>query len=147
MAATPGYDTPPVIRTLLDNPAMLFFARAMVTLPFWQGGIVKLLDFNGAVAEMAHAGLQPALLIVIATLVTEFVGSALILANRYVWLGAGWLGVFTLLSTLIAHRYWEFTGERRFMEMNSFYEHATICAAFILVAVVAIRPPSRNAAP
>ncbi|WP_447413254.1 DoxX family membrane protein, partial [Clostridium perfringens] len=72
---------------------------------------------------MSHAGLQPALPIVIATLVTEFVGSALVLADRYVWLGAGWLGVFTLLSTLIAHRYWEFTGERRFMEMNSFYEH------------------------
>jgi transmembrane protein len=51
-------------------------------------------------------------------------------------------GVFTVWATLLAHRFWEFSGVERFMQLNSFFEHWTISAAFILVAIVGLRQPA-----
>jgi hypothetical protein len=39
------------------------------------------------------------------------------------WLGAGFLGVFTLMATFVANRFWEMGGHERFMAANSFFEH------------------------
>ncbi|HMA52110.1 MAG TPA: DoxX family protein, partial [Magnetospirillaceae bacterium] len=69
----------------------------------------------------------------------ELVGSALVILNRKTWLGAGALGIFTVLTTFLAHRFWEFQGAERMREFNSFLEHATIAAAFILVTVLSFR--------
>ena len=135
-------DTPRPVALLLDHPVTLLAARVCITLPFLAGGILKLADWPGGVAEMAAAGLEPAWLINLATLITELAGSALVILDRRVWLGAGALGVFTVLTTFLAHRFWEFTGAERVREFNSFLEHATIAAAFVLVAVLSIRSQS-----
>lgn len=143
MTTTPKRtETPPFIIRLLDNPATLFVARVMVTAPFIVGGLTKVFDWPAGVAEMAHVGLQPAAAFNLAALLTQLLGSALVIANRWVWLGAGALGVFTVWATLLAHRFWEFSGSERFMQLNSFFEHWTISAAFILVAVVGLRKPA-----
>jgi transmembrane protein len=93
---------------------------------------------------MLHVGLHPAWAFNLASLLTQLLGSALIIVNRRVWLGAGALGVFTVIATLLAHRFWNLSGEARFMQMNSFFEHWTICAAFVLVTVVRIRRRPRK---
>jgi transmembrane protein len=56
------------------------------------------------------------------------------------WLGAGALGIFTIMATFIAHRFWDLEGPARVAQLNTFLEHATIAAAFILVVVAHIRP-------
>jgi transmembrane protein len=138
-------DTPSVVAHMLDNPATLLFARICVTLPFLEAGVIKLVDWQAGNAEMLHAGLHPAWVFNLAALVTELVGSVLIILNRKAWLGAGALGIFTVLATLLAHRFWELTGEARIMQLNTFLEHATISAAFILVVVVGLHPRDRFA--
>jgi len=132
-------ETPRVIIRLLDNPIMLLIARVMVTAPFIAGGLTKLLDWQAGVTEMVQVGLSPAWAFNLAALCTQLMGSTLIILNRWVWLGAGALGVFTIWATLLAHRFWELTGSERTMQMNSFFEHCTISAAFILVTVVGLR--------
>jgi transmembrane protein len=137
-------DTPPFVARLLDNSITLLAARVAVTLPFLVGGFSKLVDWHGGEAEMLHVGLHPAWAFNLASLLTQLLGSALIIVNRRVWLGAGALGVFTVIATLLAHRFWNLSGEARFMQMNSFFEHWTICAAFVLVTVVRIRRRPRK---
>jgi transmembrane protein len=137
-------DTPSVIARALDNSITLLIARVAVTLPFLVGGFSKLFDWHGAEAEMLRVGLHPAWAFNVASLLTELVGAALIILNRKVWLGAGALGVFTVIATLLAHRFWELSGDARTMQMNSFFEHWTICAAFVLVTVVRIRRRPRK---
>jgi transmembrane protein len=137
-------DTPSVIARLLDNSITLFIARIAVTAPFLVGGFSKLLDWHGGEAEMLHVGLHPAWAFNLASLLTQLIGSALVIVNRRVWLGAGALGVFTVIATLLAHRFWELSGEARTMQMNSFFEHWTICAAFVLVTVARIRRRPRK---
>lgn len=135
-------DTPQPVARLLDHPVTLLAARVCVTLPFLIGGIMKLAHWQAGVDEMAAAGLQPAVLFNSATLVTEMGASILVILDRWTWLGAGALGIFTVLSTFLAHRFWDFDGADRVREFNTFLEHATIAAAFILVAVLSIRSHS-----
>lgn len=100
-----------------------------------QGGLVKAMDFPGALAEMAHFGLAPAAPLAAATIALEFGASALILAGFYRWLGALALAGFTLMATFLANRYWQLpVGQDRFMMANSFYEHLGLVGGFVLVA-------------
>ncbi len=132
-------DTPGPIARMLDNGVTLLIARIWLALPFLAGGLMKLIDWRGGEAEMLHFGLHPAWLFNLASLVTQLAASLLLILNRRVWLAAGALGVFTVTATLLAHRFWEFTGPERIGQQNSFLEHWAICAGFVLVTVVALR--------
>jgi transmembrane protein len=133
-------DAPEAIVRLLDNALTLLVARVCVTLPFLEAGIIKLMDWQAGEAEMLRSGLHPAWVFNLASLVTELGGSVLIIINRKTWLGAGALGIFTVIATFLAHRFWDLSGQARIMQLNTFLEHATISAAFILVVVVGLRP-------
>lgn len=132
---------PPPVAAVLDHPLTLLFARVCVTAPFLAAGVTKLLFWQAGEGEMLHVGLHPAWVFNLAALLTELGGSLLIIGNRGVWLGAGALGVFTVLTTFLAHRFWELSGDAYGRELNTFLEHVTIAAAFILVAVLNLRRP------
>jgi uncharacterized membrane protein YphA (DoxX/SURF4 family) len=101
-----------------------------------QGGLNKLVDFPGAIAEAAHFGLPLPGVTAALTILLELVASAMILTGRLRWLGALALGAFTLAATFIALRYWEMApGMPRFMAANAFYEHLGLAGAFLLLAL------------
>jgi uncharacterized membrane protein YphA (DoxX/SURF4 family) len=103
---------------------------------YLQGGINKLLDYPGAVAEAAHFGLPLPGITAAATIALELVASGMILAGRFRWLGALALAGFTLAATFVANRYWALPpGQERFMTANAFYEHLGLAGAFLLVAL------------
>ena len=115
-------------------PAIRFTALLGLCAAYLQGGLVKLLDFGGAVTEAQHFGLPLASAVAGATIVTEFAGSALVLSGWYRWLGALWLAGFTLIATFVANRFWEIPQPSRFMVENAFFEHLGLVGAFLLVA-------------
>lgn len=100
-----------------------------------QGGLSKLLDWPGAVAEAVHFGLPLPALVAAATIVTELVGSALVVSGRLRWLGALALAGFTLVASFVANRFWALPpGHERFMTANAFFEHLGLIGAFLYVA-------------
>jgi len=119
---------------VVAHPLMHFIALLGLSAPSLQGGIDKLLDFGGAVAEAQHFGLTPAVPIAVATIVTELAGSALILTGFYRWFGPLWLAGFTLIATFVANRFWELPLPDRSMVENSFFEHLGLIGGFVLVA-------------
>ncbi|MCR0982357.1 DoxX family protein [Roseomonas populi] len=103
---------------------------------YLQGGLNKLVDYPGAVAEAAHFGLPLPPVVAALTIALELGASAMILSGWFRRLGALGLMAFTLAATLIANRYWELPGGmERFMMANSFYEHLGLAGAFLLVAL------------
>ena len=126
------------IGTFLRAPATAAAARVVLCLPFWWSGFTKLLDFSGGTAEMAANGLRPAWLFNALTILVQLGGSLLVILNRRTWLGAGALGVFTLLATLLAHPFWALSGIERIHELNTFLEHLSIIAGLVVVAVLAV---------
>ncbi|WLS01658.1 DoxX family protein [Shinella oryzae] len=123
-----------VVESITGSRAFGLLARLVLTSMFWLSGIAKLADFNGGVAEMAHFGLQPPALFNIATAVVQLVGSALIIANRWTWLGAGMLAVFTALTIPIAHNFWTMEEPMRTVEFYVVMEHITVIGALMVVA-------------
>lgn len=117
--------------------AILFLAHLGLCAAYIQGGLVKLTDFPGALAEMAHFRLTPPALFAVLVIVLELGASVLILTGLLRWLGALTLAGFTLVSTLIALRFWEQpAGKARHADANAFFEHLGLIGGFLLVAWV-----------
>ncbi|TPG57124.1 DoxX family protein [Roseomonas nepalensis] len=103
---------------------------------YLQGGLNKLLNYPGAVAEAVHFGLPLPAFAAAGTIAVELLASAMVITGCLRGLGALALMLFTLAATVIANRYWELPpGMERFMMANSFYEHFGLAAAFLLVAL------------
>lgn len=122
-------------RPVLGSRAVRCIAYLALCAAYLQGGLVKLTDFPGAVAEMTHFGLSPAPVLAAAVIVLELGASVMILTGRMRWLGALALAGFTLLATGLALRFWELPiGQARFMAANAFFEHLGLVGGFLLVA-------------
>lgn len=114
--------------------ALHWLALLLLCAAYLQGGLHKLLDFDGAVGEMRHFGLQPAAPLAAAVIAGELGAAAMVLSGRLRWLGAAWLALFTVAASFVANRYWEMSGAPRFMAANAFYEHLGLAGGFLLVA-------------
>lgn len=115
-----------------------FAARLLLVGAYLLGGIVKATDWPGAVAEQARFGMSPPALWAALTIAVEIVGPLLILSGRLIWLGAGMLGVFTVLAAITANAFWAMPpGPERFMATNAFFEHLGLTGGFILAAMLA----------
>jgi uncharacterized membrane protein YphA (DoxX/SURF4 family) len=119
----------------LASPPLRFLALLALCSAYIQGPLMKIYDFDGAIAEMNHFGLTPAPLFAVAVIAFELVMSALILLGTFRWAAALCLAGFTLMATLLALRFWELpSGMERMMATNGFFEHLGLAGAFVLVA-------------
>ncbi|CAG2136826.1 hypothetical protein LMG31506_01729 [Cupriavidus yeoncheonensis] len=116
------------------TPAVRWVALLGLCAAYLQGGLDKALDFPAAIAEMQHFGLAPAGPLAAATIALELGASVMILTGFYRWLGALGLAGFTLMATFLANRFWDVSGEARFMMENAFFEHLGLVGGFLLVA-------------
>lgn len=128
---------PSLIRRMMDWPPTGFVAHLLLVSAYLIGAATKLSDWPGAVAEQARFGMSPPAFWAALTIAVELAGPLLILSGRLVWLGAGMLGVFTLLAAIKANAFWTMAGPERFAETNAFFEHLGLVGGFILVAMMA----------
>lgn len=134
-----------IVDGILMHQAIWLLARLALVGAYLLGAIVKLTDWQGAVAEQAHFGMAPPALFAALTVAVELLGPALILSGRLVWLGAGMLGVFTLLAAITANAFWTMpVGPARFAATNAFFEHLGLVGGFVLVAMIATQARRRG---
>ena len=143
MATMSARGSPPWVRTVLSQPWVAPLVRLALVSAFLIGGINKAIHFGAAIAEQAHFGLRPAALWAALAVAVEIVGSLCVIFRRFVWIGAGGLGVLTIVAMLVANDFWNHTGVARFMALNSFFEHLGLVAALVLATLSA---DSENAA-
>lgn len=130
-------NTPAPIARLLEDNRFAILAATLLTLPYWTSGIAKLTDLPGALGEARYFGLEPAMLTVATTILVQIGGSLLIIVGRQAWLGAGALGVFTAIATLIAHPFWQVADPMaRFHDGNTFLEHIGLIGGLMLAAIM-----------
>jgi len=122
------------LAALASSPVLRWLGLLLLCSAYLQGGIDKLLDFPSAVGEMQHFHLSPAAPMAVLVIAGELGASAMILSGIYRWLGALYLGGFTLMATFLANRFWEMSGPARFMAANGFFEHLGLAGGFLLVA-------------
>jgi uncharacterized membrane protein YphA (DoxX/SURF4 family) len=123
---------------LIESSAGVALAlRAALASPFLASGLLKLVDWNSALAEFAGLGIWAPQFTVAAVILTQICGSLLLLTSRGAWLGAGMLAVFTMLATLIAHPFWLLEGADRVRQLTTFLEHVAIVGGLAAVALLA----------
>lgn len=127
---------PDPIARLLQQRWFLVLARVLLTFPFWASGLAKLIDFSGGVAEMRELGFNPPELYNIATFTTQLIGSALIILNRWTWLAAGALGIFTFLTIPLVHNFWAKEGPAAITALHTAGEHIGMIGGLMLVAIL-----------
>jgi uncharacterized membrane protein YphA (DoxX/SURF4 family) len=129
---------PRFVDALLDWRWTGFVARLALVGAYLLSGIVKASDWQSAIAGQAHVGMRPAALFAALTIVVEVIGPLSILSGRGVWLGAGMLGVLTLVAAAAAIAFWTMPfGQERFPATNAFFEHLGLVGGFVLAALVA----------
>ncbi|WP_043003998.1 DoxX family protein [Comamonas testosteroni] len=101
---------------------------------YLQGGVDKVRDFRGAVAEMRQFGLAPAAPIAVATIALQLGASALIVSGWYRWAGALALATFTVIAAFLADRFWAAPQAERQRTANAFFEHWGLVGGMLLVA-------------
>lgn len=137
---------PSSLARLLDTAWFAALARVVLTFAFWGSGLSKLIDFQGGVAEMAQYGLQPAVAFNIACIVTQLGGSALVILNRWTWLGCGALAVFTALTIPVVHHFWTMTDPQEAMVHFFFVaEHVSLIGGLMVMSILSRRPRSAKA--
>jgi len=132
-----GTRDPRWVDAILDWRWTWLAARVLLTGAYFFGGVVKLFDFPGAIAEQAHFGLRPSWLWAAAAIAVELVGPVLIITGRFVWLGAGALSALTAVAALVADNVWALHGPARLQALNTLLEHIGLIAGFMLAALLA----------
>jgi uncharacterized membrane protein YphA (DoxX/SURF4 family) len=120
-----------------SSPGVRLALRAALASPFLASGLLKLADWDSALAEFTALGIWAPQMSVAAVILTQVCGSLLLLAKRAVWLGAVTLALFTALATLIAHPFWLLEGGDRVRQLTTFLEHVAIIGGLAAAAVLA----------
>ncbi|HEN7339079.1 DoxX family protein [Serratia marcescens] len=123
------------INTALDSYWLWLLARLCLIVIFISSGLAKLFDIEGSLAEMRAAGLHPAWLFNLASAAVLLTGSVLILLNRWVWLGAGMLSVFLILTIAIVHTFWNMSAPNMQISLYFALEHITVIGGLWVTAI------------
>ncbi|MBD2783877.1 DoxX family protein [Xenorhabdus sp. DI] len=123
------------IENLLESNGLWLVVRLLLLVIFVSSGLAKLLDFEGSLAEMRAAGLHPAWLFNLVSALVLLSGSVLILFDRLVWLGAGILSVFLILTIVIVHTFWLFSGAYAKTSLYFALEHTTVIGGLMAAAI------------
>lgn len=130
---------PSLVACLLDKSWFAVLARVVLTFMFWGSGLAKLIDFQGGVAEMAMFNLPYPAVMNVLTIITQIGGSLLIIFNRWTWLGAGALAVFTALTIPLVHHFWSLPEPRATIAFHTATEHVTVIGALMIVSILSRR--------
>ncbi len=128
-------DVPNWVAQILESGWLWMLARIIGTFMFWYAGLGFLLDQETARAVMTAQGMEPAALLAIVVPLVQVIGAALIIFDFYLWLGAGMLGVFTLLTIPLVHDFWNMTGGEAIAAKLESEEHVTVVGLLIAISI------------
>lgn len=124
-----------IVDKTLDSRWLWIVARILLAVVFLSSGLAKLLDFQGGLAEMRAAGLEPDWLFNIATIAVLLGGSVLLLLDRALALGIGALAVFLVLTILVVHRFWALPQPQAQAAMFWALEHISLVGGLVAAAI------------
>ena len=128
---------PGFIAAILDNRAVSFLGRVILTFMFWESGLEKVFAWNEGVTEMTRFGLAPPEIYNGATLAVQLIGSALVIWGPYYWLGAGALAVFTLLTIPVVNPFWGGVPEpKATLNLISAVHNVSYCGGLLLACIL-----------
>jgi transmembrane protein len=138
--------TPRPIAQILESNITWFVARFLITFMFWFQGLDFLIHFQVMAPLINTLGTQPVWLGPALTIAVMLAGSAMILLDRYLWLGAGLLAGFTALTIPLVHHFWDMEGAAAMQNRLESEEHLAVIGAMMAISIIShMRKGGRSA--
>jgi putative oxidoreductase len=119
---------------MLSNDTWLpLIGRILVSVIFLASGYGKIVGYDGTASYMASFGMPMVPLLLPATIVVELAGAAMVIAGFQARLGALALVGFTVVATLVFHRFWTLTGMDAYMQQIQFMKNLGLIGGLLLI--------------
>lgn len=113
---------------------MALVGRVLVAAIFAYFGYLKLTGFHGTVGYFAKLGFPLPEVSAVLAIVFELGGGVLLILGLKTRWVAWALVVYTVVATLVAHRYWSSPPEQVFAQMSQFYKNLSLIGGLLLLA-------------
>jgi putative oxidoreductase len=120
-------------RTAAD--VSLLLARISLAALFIPAGFRKLMDLGAFTASLQKQGVPYAEILAPVGAGVEFLAGVALLVGFQTSLAALLLAAFTIIATLIAHRFWDFEGQARQMQQGQFFKNLAIVGGLLALPV------------
>ena len=108
--------------------------RILLCSVYLWSGVAKLIDFQGTAAHFSRRFQLPYPRAAVAiTILSQLIGSALVITAWMPSVGAIILVAFTMVATTIAYPFWRMSGVDRSRSIETFLEHIGLSAAFLML--------------
>ena len=115
--------------------ALLLAGRVALGFIFVLGGFGKLVNLDGFASSLAGRGvLMASVMAFLGAVVEAFAGLAIVLGIQ-VRYAALLVILFTIIASLISHRFWEFSGAARQMQQVQFLKNLAIIGGAVVLLV------------
>jgi len=111
-------------------------ARVLLVAVFIFSGTTKLMDFSAGIGEMEALGVPFPVVCLVATIAVQILASLTLIAGFFVRVSAILLAGFTVVATLIAHDFWNFSGVDQIHQATTALEHVSIVSGFLMVVLL-----------
>jgi putative oxidoreductase len=121
--------------TRTSSDIALLLGRIALAALFIPGGLRKLTDLAAFTASLQKQGVPFAEVLAPLGAGVEFLGGVAVLIGFQTRVAAVPLILFTIIATLIAHRFWDFEGAARQMQQGQFFKNLAIVGGFLALCV------------
>jgi putative oxidoreductase len=112
---------------------MPLVGRVLVALIFLMSAYGKIVGYAGTAQYMAAAGMPMVQVLLPLAIVAELVGALMVIAGYQARLGALALIGFTVVATLVFHRFWSLTGMDAYMQQIQFMKNLGLIGGLLLI--------------
>ena len=124
---------------------LVVVGRVLLALMFILSGFGKLADLGGTAGYIASAGLPMAgVLAVIVGLLELLGGLAVAIGFQARWAALA-LGLFTLLASVLFHKFWAAPADQAFVQQLMFMKNLSVAGGLFIVAALSAGPASVEA--
>jgi putative oxidoreductase len=115
------------------SDALLLLGRIAIASVFIPAGLSKLGNLQGFAASLERGGVPFAQVMAPLGALVEFLGGIAIAVGIQVRFAAALMILFTIVATLIAHRFWELQGAARQAQQGQFFKNLGLIGGFLFL--------------
>lgn len=124
---------------------LVVVGRLLIGAMFVQSGFAKLTNIQGTTAYIASSGLPALSALAVFTGLLEFLGGlAIVLGLEARW-AALLLAGFTLVASVLFHRYWTAPASERHVTQLLFIKNSAVAGGLLIIAALGSGPASLGA--
>ena len=124
---------------------LVVVGRVLLALMFILAGLSKLTNIAGTAGYIASGGLPAPMLLAVVVGLLELLGGIAIAVGFHARWAALALGLFTLLASVLFHRYWAVPADQAMVQQLMFMKNLSVAGGMFIVAALGAGPASLDA--